>query len=284
MLAIGNPFGVGQTVTSGIVSATARSPVGISNFNFFIQTDAAINPGNSGGALIDMNGNLVGINTAIFSRDGGGSLGIGFAIPSSMVRAVLMSAEQGSKILQKPWIGARGQDITSDVAETLNLKNVKGSLLTSVQKKGPADKAGLKTGDVIVALNGNPIAGPTELRFELALLPIGSVVDLKIWRKGKYLDKKLIAMLPPETVPRDETLMQGKRNVLSGAVVANLSPAVAEELSMDDNLEGVVVMRVERATRLGLRSGDIIESINGEAVTSVDQLKKILQTKHIAGQ
>src|SRR5579864_7349862 len=159
VLAIGDPFGVGQTVTHGIVSAVARTQVGISDYQFFIQTDAAINPGNSGGALVDMNGRLVGINSAIYSRSGG-SQGIGFAIPANMVRVVVASAEGGSGLVKRPWLGAKLQEVTPEIAESLGLKRPSGALVANVAAEGPAAKAGIKTGDLIVTIDGVTIEDP----------------------------------------------------------------------------------------------------------------------------
>ena len=153
VLAIGNPFGVGQTVTHGIVSALARTQVGITDYQFFIQTDAAINPGNSGGALVDLAGRLVGINTAIFSRSGG-SQGIGFAIPVNMVKVVIASAKGGGTTVKRPWLGAKLQNVTPEIAESLGLKRPTGALVATVTEKSPAARAGLKTGDLIVAIDG----------------------------------------------------------------------------------------------------------------------------------
>src|SRR5436189_298393 len=159
-------FGVGQTVTSGIVSGVARTRVGISDYGFFIQTDAAINPGNSGGALVAMDGKLVGINTAIFSQSGG-SVGIGFAIPSDMVAALIAAEQHGGKLVT-PWIGAGGQAVTSDLGEGLKLDRPRGVIIGNIYKAGSAEKAGLQVGDVVVAINGHEVADPQSLRFRLA--------------------------------------------------------------------------------------------------------------------
>src|SRR5467141_3528837 len=164
VLAIGNPFAVGQTVTHGIVSAVARTQVGITDYQFFIQTDAAINPGNSGGALVDLSGRLVGINTAIFSRSGG-SQGIGFAIPVNMVRGVISSAQGGSSVVRRPWLGAKLQAVTSEIAEGLSLKRPVGALVASVTPKSPAARAGLKTGDLVVAVDGQSVEDPNAFDY-----------------------------------------------------------------------------------------------------------------------
>ena len=276
VLAIGNPFGVGQTVTSGIVSAVARTDIGISDYSFFIQTDAAINPGNSGGALVDMQGHLIGLNSAIFSRDGG-SLGIGFAIPANMVKTIIEAAQHGNKVL-RPWTGMIGQTITSDMVENLGLKNAQGSLTARVAKDSPAEKAGIKPGDVILTINGKDIQDPVALKFRLATIALGSPIKLQISRAGKVFEVTMTAEAPPENPPREETLIKGV-NPFSGAIVANISPALTEEMGTLGTDSGVVIYKVEGGTaaRIGLQRGDIPLALNGEKITSVSQLKKLLQ-------
>jgi Do/DeqQ family serine protease len=278
VLAIGDPFGVGQTVTSGIVSALARTKVGISDYQFFIQTDAAINPGNSGGALVDMDGQLVGINTAIFSKSGG-SHGIGFAIPSNMVRVVVQSALAGAKV-QRPWLGASLQPLTSDLAESLGLDRPAGAMVTRVHPKGPAQGAGLEVGDVIVSFDGKDIQDPEALEYRFVTKGIGSTVELGLYRDGKRFRTTFATVIPIEDPPRDEQDLTGA-NPFAGSRVANLSPAVSAEIGMDDDGEtGVVVTKVERrstAARLGLRPGDIIVGVNDEEIQSVKHLSEVLQ-------
>src|SRR5215213_3395173 len=193
VLAIGNPFGVGQTVTHGIVSALARTQVGISDYQFFIQTDAAINPGNSGGALVNMAGELVGINTAIFSRSGG-SIGIGFSIPSNMVKTVVQSAESGTKI-QRPWSGANLQDVTADIAESLGFARPEGALIATLHSESPLLAAGLKQGDVILALDGHPVENAKEFNYRVATSKIGQASIIEFQRDGKQREAsvKLVA-------------------------------------------------------------------------------------------
>jgi Do/DeqQ family serine protease len=278
VLAIGNPFGVGQTVTSGIVSGVARTRVGISDYGFFIQTDAAINPGNSGGALVAMDGKLVGINTAIYSQSGG-SVGIGFAIPSDMV-ATLIAAEQHGGKLVTPWIGAGGQAVTADLAEGLKLDRPRGVIIGNIYKGGSAEKAGLQVGDVVVAINGHEVADPQSLRFRLATLPIGSSAKLDVLRKGQAVEIALPLMAAPETPPRQLTALRG-RNPLAGTSVTNLSPAVAEEINVDD-WSGVVISSIEAGSfpaRLGLQAGDILLKLNDQAIATVDDLKKALDAE-----
>jgi len=277
VLAIGNPFGVGQTVTSGIVSALARTSVGISDYSFFIQTDAAINPGNSGGALIAMDGSLVGVNTAIYSRSGG-SLGIGFAIPSNMVRSVLAGLKAGGKLM-RPWLGASGQAVTAEIAATLNLPRPQGVLVSGLNPRGPASRAGLRVGDIVTGVNGREVDDPDGLRFRIATLPVGGSATLGVLRRsGERVSLILQLEAPPEVPARDESMLQG--NVpLSGAKVANLSPALADELSLPTEAAGVIVLDVARgsvASRLGLRPRDIVMSVNGATVESVAGLRRLL--------
>jgi serine protease Do len=276
VLAIGNPFGVGQTVTMGIVSAVARTRVGIGDLGYFIQTDAAINPGNSGGALVTMDGRLVGINTAIYSRDGG-SVGIGFAIPANMVKTVIAAEKNGGKLV-RPWIGATGQPVTQDLAEGLGLERPSGVIINGVYPGGPAAEAGLDVGDVVIAVNGREVDDPEALRFRLATLPIGGTADVTVLRDGQERHLAVPLVAAPEMPPRNETLIGG-RNPLSGATVANLSPALAEELSLNGAWQGIIILAMERgaiAARAGLRPGDVLLEINGEAVAEVGDLVEAL--------
>ena len=275
VLAIGNPFGVGQTVTSGIVSAVARSRRGISDFGFFLQTDASINPGNSGGALVDMSGRLIGINTAIYSKSGG-SNGIGFAIPSNMVRVVVRSSETGSKVT-RPWIGATFQAVTSDIASSLGMRRPRGALVVGVASNGPAKKAGMQAGDVIVAINGQPLQHLDAMGYRLTTIGIGGVANFEILSKGQKRTASMQLLAAPETVPREVRTMP-ENTALGGATVANLSPAVSQEIGMPGNKTGVVVMRVVRrspAAQNGLRPHDIIREINGIRIESSGHLREI---------
>ncbi|WP_404325613.1 DegQ family serine endoprotease [Aerophototrophica crusticola] len=277
VLAIGNPFGVGQTVTSGIVSAVARTAVGISDYNFFIQTDAAINPGNSGGALVAMDGRLVGINTAIFSRSGG-SIGIGFAIPANMVRTVIEAAGTGGKLV-RPWIGAAGQTVTGDIANSLGLTRPAGVLVNQVKPGGPAAQAGLRVGDVVTAVNGRPVDDPDSLRYRVATLPIGGTASLTVLRQGREQQLSLRLIGPPEDPPRQQTTIPG-RTPLSGAEVANLNPALVEEIRFNGAGEGVVILNVQRGTpaaSLGFRPGDIVLRVNDTEIGRVQDLLSTLR-------
>ena len=276
VLAIGNPFGVGQTVTSGIVSGLARTAIGISDFRSFIQTDAAINPGNSGGALVDVDGKLVGINTAIFSRSGG-SIGLGFAIPTSMVRAVVEGAKTG-KPIARAWLGATGQPVTAEIAQAVGLDRPRGVLVKEVAADSPAAQAGVRAGDVIVAIAGHDVDDPEDLRFRVATLPVGAPAPLTYWRTGKQQEASATLVTPPETPTRDTQTLEG-RHPLAGVTVSNLNPALAEELSLDMNQRGVVINAVKDgsyAERIGLQKGDLLVSLNGKPVPTVAALRQIV--------
>ena len=275
VLAIGNPFGVGQTVTSGIVSALARTRVGVSDYQFFIQTDAAINPGNSGGALVNMRGELIGINTAIFSR-GGGSIGIGFAIPTNMVKTVVATAESGSGAIRRPWIGAELQDVTSDIATSLGMARPEGALVVSLHPESPLTKSGLKRGDVILAIEGKPVENAQELGYRVATTAVGATTIVEYQRKGERRETQVTMIAAPETVKRDDTRIEG-RNPLAGATAANLSPMVADELGLAADMQGVAVTKIEAdpAQRF-FKRGDIVLEVNGTAIDTVETLREVL--------
>lgn len=274
VLAMGNPFGVGQTTTSGIVSALARNRVGISDFGFFIQTDAAINPGNSGGALIDMAGRLIGINTAIYSR-GGGSNGIGFAIPSNMVRAVVVAAESGSDVFERPYIGAGFDAVTSQLAEALGLSKPSGALVSSVDEDSPASRAGLKPGDLVLAMNGSPIEHVDALGYRLAVQNIDADITLTVMRQGKESEVKVKLERAPEGKESREVVIEGN-SPFAGAKVADLSPRTADRLSLPTNLRGVVIVDIARnstAGQVGLAPRDIVRAVNGRQIDTVEQMQ-----------
>lgn len=279
VLAIGNPFGVGQTVTSGIVSAQGRSSLDINDFNFFIQTDAAINPGNSGGALVALDGGVVGINTAIYSRDGG-SLGIGFAIPSEMVASVIAAekaGQSGDRGIVRPWLGVTSQNMSADIAASLGLKTPQGTLITALHPASPLKKAGARVSDVILSLNGNMIRDASEMKFRMATVPLGQKANVVIMRQDKQINIEVEAMAPPDDPPRNQTALKG-RHLLNGAVIANLNPAVAIELGMHTDDLGVVVMDVPRGTSAArvLSPGDLILELNGVEIKQVSDVEKAL--------
>jgi Do/DeqQ family serine protease len=274
VMAIGNPFGVGQTVTHGIVSALARTQVGISDFQFFIQTDAAINPGNSGGALVDLGGRLIGLNTAIFSRSGG-SQGIGFAIPVNMVKVVLASAKTGGTSVKRPWLGAKLQAVTPEIADSLGLKRPVGALVATVTEKSPAARGGLKTGDLIVAIDGQTVDDQNAFDYRFATKALGGSAQLGIVRSGKEAKLSVALESAPET-PRDELVIKA-RSPFMGVKVANISPALADELRLDASAEGVIVLEVadgSLAQNLGFRPGDIIAAVNNEKIERTRDLER----------
>ncbi|MGY2048139.1 DegQ family serine endoprotease [Methylobacterium sp. JK268] len=276
VIAIGNPFGVGQTVTQGIVSALARTQVGSADYQFFIQTDAAINPGNSGGALVDLNGALVGINTAIFSQSGG-SHGIGFAIPASMVKAVVETAKGGGKLVRRPWLGARLQNVTPDIAESVGLDHPTGVLVAGMIAKSPAEESGLKRGDLILSVDGQPVDDPEAFGYRFALKGISGETKLAVLRGTNRVTVPVKLAPAPETRPRD-TLKVRARSPFLGATAVNLSPAVAEELQLDLPGDGVVIADVDGGTiaqRAGFQKGDVIVAVNGVPVTTTKDLDRV---------
>jgi S1-C subfamily serine protease len=277
VLAISNPFGIGQTVTSGIVSADARStPNGGSDLSF-IQTDAAINPGNSGGALVTLDGALVGINTAIFPR-GGGSIGIGFAIPVNLVNALIRSVEGGGEGLQRPWLGARIQSIDARLAQALGLERPQGVLVNQVHPRGPAARTGLR-GDVILAIGGREVPDTKALDFRLAIGEAGASTELRMQRNGTPFSLELPLETPPYEPAPEVSRLEG-RHALAEATVANLSPGLNRDLGLDLFASGVIVLKVDAPTpvaRLRLRRGDLIRTVAAQPVEDVAQLKTILR-------
>jgi Do/DeqQ family serine protease len=275
VLAIGNPFGVGQTVTQGIVSALARTQVGVSDYQFFIQTDAAINPGNSGGALVDMQGRLIGINTTIFSRSGG-SHGIGFAIPASMVKSVADSARMGSQTVRRPWFGAQLQPVTNEIAESIGLPRPSGALITDLHEKGPAFAAGLQRGDVIIAVDQTAIDDPDAFGYRYALRGLNGEVLLIIQRKGRSLTLP-VRLSPPPELPLRDAIKLTNRSPFQGSTILNLSPATADELQLDV-YEGVAISEIlagSIAASLGFQKGDVIIAVNNERITSTRVLETL---------
>ena len=273
VLAIGNPFGIGQTVTSGIVSATARTQQGISDFGFFIQTDAAVNPGNSGGALVGIDGELLGINTAIYSRTGA-SNGIGFAVPANMVKSVLRAALNEGELV-RPWLGVRGQTVTNDLAAGLGLDRAGGVLVDEVYVGGPASAAGVNPGDVIMAVDGKEVIDEPGLNFRIATKQEGDEVPLAVLSEGFIQERRVSLLLPPEDPARNVSKLDG-RHPFQGVTVGNMSPRFNEELQIDTFRKGVVVLNVERRSPSAryqfVIPGDVILSVNGINVDYVADL------------
>ena len=280
VLAIGDPFGVGQTVTNGIVSALARTGVGITEVPYFIQTDAAINPGNSGGALVNMNGDMIGMNTAILSQSGQSS-GVGFAIPAAMVKRVVETAIGGAKSTElRPWLGLKTQTVTADIAKSIGLDRPNGVLVTDVFPDGPGARAGIRQGDLILSVDGQPIEDEASLTYRVLTHKAGDDITLQVRReRGAMETVRVRASAPPAGAGRDERLIAG-RNPFNGATVVNLSPAVADELGLDPFAagKGVMIAKVGEgvAANLGLQPGDVIKQVNGREVTSTSQLQGLL--------
>ena len=275
VLAIGNPFGVGQTVTHGIVSALARTQVGITDYQFFIQTDAAINPGNSGGALVDLGGKLAGINTAIFSRSGG-SQGIGFAIPANMVRVVVASARGGGSVVKRPWLGARLQAVTPEIADSLGLKRPAGALVASVTPQSPAARAGIKTSDLIVSIDGQAVEDPNAFDYRFATKSLGGAAKLGVLRAGKETAVNVALESAPDSSHDEITI--NSPSPFQGAKVSNLSPALADDLRIDPSAKGVVIVEVANgspAQRLGFQKGDLIVSVNNTNMAKTRDLNRV---------
>jgi Do/DeqQ family serine protease len=280
-LAIGDPFGVGQTVTQGIVSALARTNVGQGVSSFYLQTDASINPGNSGGALVDTHARLVGINSAIFSQSGG-SVGIGFAIPVDMVKIVVAAAKAGDKIVHRPWLGASLQAVTQDIAESFGLHRPIGALVTEVADGGPADAAGLKRGDLLTAIDGRIVESPESFGFRFGTKPIGGTTVLTVRRDDKTVQLTMRLVRAPNMPPPDKVVLTGA-SPFAGITAVNLSPAVAEELSSPESREGVVIVNVApdtNAAAVSFEKGDMILAVNGKAIKTTKDLVNAVSGQH----
>jgi Do/DeqQ family serine protease len=278
VLAIGNPFGVGQTVTSGIVSALARSEIGKSDSQVFIQTDAAINPGNSGGALIDLSGRLVGINTMIFSQSGG-SQGIGFAIPSNLVRLYVDSAISGRKV-ERPWLGVRLESVTREIAEALGIDRISGAVVSRVSNRGPGAAAGLEAGDIITRVDGFEVSDPRAVYYRLTTRGVGNVARVDVLRNRQPVTVELPLVAPPQPGKDDVRNLVGQ-HPFDGARVSNILPGLADELGIDEG-DGVAIVSVRPgslAKRLGFQPGDVIVEIARKPIASLEDLEKLLETR-----
>jgi len=281
VLAIGNPFGVGQTVSSGIVSGLARSGNVQGRAGYFIQTDAPINPGNSGGALVDMAGRLVGINTAIVTRSGG-SNGIGFAIPANLVRQYVQQAAAGNDTLSRPWAGVSVQTVDGPLAEALGLEIPQGVLIGALHPLSPFAQAGLEVGDVVTAIAGLPVDGGAEMLFRLLTLGVGASTSVSYLRESAPYEAKVTLGVAPEQPPR-EAVRISARGVLDGLSAANVNPAVIEEFRLPFGSEGVVITGVEGASvRTRLRPGDLLRRMNGVPIKGTADLRRLAR-ENVAG-
>ncbi len=279
ILAVGNPFGLTQTVTMGIVSAVGRANIGLAEYEDFIQTDAAINPGNSGGAMVNIQGELVGINTAIFTRSGG-YMGIGFAVPSDMVQSVVGSLVKSGKVV-RGWLGVAIQEVTPQIAKGLGLQEAKGALVSEVMAGSPAEKAGFQTGDVILSFNGQAVKDTNQLRHIVAKALAGDHLKVQVIRERKMITLKVIIEVQPKDlfVKRSRS-QESERNtsaLLGGITVSTLTENLAQELNLEADLKGVVVMTVERGSKSaesGLQRGDLIIEVNRESVDNIDDYEQ----------
>lgn len=275
VIAIGNPFGLNQTVTSGIVSATGRANVGIADYEDFIQTDAPINPGNSGGALVNVRGELVGINTAIFSTSGGYQ-GIGFAIPSSMAKAVMDNLINKGKVV-RGWLGVSIQPVTPELAKQFGIKDDKGALVGDVVEDGPAEKAGIQRGDVIVEFDGREVSDPSGLRNSVAGTPPGKKVKIGLMRDGK-MQKLDVAIAE---LPADQQKLQGGfDNLLKGVVVQGLTPELKKRLDIPRRIVGVIVTDVDVGSPASglLMTNDVIIEVNRKRISSSKEYEAVVST------
>ncbi|WP_138069700.1 PDZ domain-containing protein, partial [Sulfitobacter sp. EhC04] len=273
---IGNPFGVGQTVSSGIVAGRARSGAGGGNsgLGYFIQTDAPINPGNSGGALIDMAGQLIGINTSILTRSGG-SNGIGFAIPADLVEAFVTQARAGAVAFARPWAGISGQPVDSDMAGPLGLDRAGGIIVSGLHEASPFLEAGLQVGDVITHVGDEPVHTPNEMIYRMSVAGLGSEAPVRFRRDGEEKETEVSLIAAPDMPPRNEVVLP-ERSILPDLRIARVNPAVISELNLPLEASGVVVLDAGRfGPRVGLRNGDILLSVNGVEVEDPKDLQAL---------
>jgi serine protease Do len=278
-LAIGDPFGVGQTVTKGIISATGRGGLGIEDYEDFLQTDAPINPGNSGGALINDRGELVGINTAIISHGSGGSQGIGFAVPANLARQVMDQVLKNGHVT-RAYLGIYPQDVTPAMAKAFGEKQSEGIVVGDVSPNSPASEAGIKTGDIILDVNGKPVTDSNQLRMSISMMQPGTELKLKTLRNGTERDATVkLAEMPTESAKADSNDEDGGSKALEGVEVTNLNASITHELNIPATTKGVVVTSIDPASKVadsGLQKGDVIQEVNHQPVTNVSEFQKAI--------
>lgn len=279
-LAIGDPFGVGQTVTKGIISATGRGNLGIEDYEDFIQTDAPINPGNSGGALINDRGELVGINTAIISHGSGGSQGIGFAVPVNLAHQVMDQILKNGKVV-RAYIGILPQDMTSEMAKAFGEKEARGVVVGDVTPNSPAQEGGVQRGDIILQVNGKPVTDSNQLRMSISMMQPGTDVRLQVMRNGSEKDLSLkLKEMPTETAKTESNGDDESTKALQGVEVENLTPHTAEQLGLPHSTTGVVVADVDPASKMadsGLQKGDVIQEVNHQQVKNVSEFQSAIK-------
>jgi serine protease Do len=277
--AIGNPFGVGETATMGIISATGRNGLSIEDYEDFLQTDAAINPGNSGGALLDAMGQVIGINTAILSGGSGGNQGIGFAIPINMAKYVMDQILKHGQVV-RGYIGVGIQEVTPDLAKAFNVPPEKGALVGNVEPNSPGAKAGLQRGDVIDEINGQPVNGPNELRLKVASMAPGTTVHLKVNRSGQEHDVTLTLGELPSGKTAGNGPGAAENSPMRGVQVDELTDDIRQQLGLNSDVKGVVVTEVpdgSPASDAGLQRGDVIEQVNRHPVNSVSEYHRLVE-------
>jgi serine protease Do len=278
VLAVGDPFGIGETVTMGIVSATGRRDLrleGPEGYEDFIQTDASINPGNSGGALVNTRGELIGINTAIISNGGGGNQGIGFAVPVNMARTVMEQILKTGKVT-RGYLGVSIQEVTPDIAKAFNVPSAEGALVGDVSPDSPGAKVGLQKGDIITALNGQKIADYHDLRLRISQTPPGTSIKMEVYRNGQKQEMTATLSEFPEKAQAAENSPQGESPVLDGVQVENLTPDIVQQLNLPSSTHGVVITRVDpdsTAAETGLERGDLIQEVNRKPINNVEQFR-----------
>jgi serine protease Do len=279
VLAIGNPFGVGKTVTMGIVSATGRANLGIEDYEDFIQTDASINPGNSGGALVNDRGELIGINTAILANGSEGNQGIGFAVPVSVARNVMDQIVNNGKVT-RAYLGVMAQEVTPSIAKAFHEPEVRGALIGDVTPNSPAGKAGLEKGDIILDIDGKPVNNSAELRMHVSLMAPGTKVDVKVFRDGAEKTLPLtLAEMPTETA-RNEPPENSSEDALQGITVENVTARTAQQLGLPPAATGVVVSKVDpdsKAADSGLKRGDVIQEVNHKPVRNTADFESAMR-------
>ena len=279
-LAIGDPFGVGETVTKGIISATGRGNLGIEDYEDFLQTDAPINPGNSGGALINDRGELVGINTAILSHGSGGSQGIGFAIPSDLARQVMNEILKNGHVT-RAYLGIYPQDVTPAMAKAFGEKQSEGIVVGDVTPDSPAHVAGIQRGDIILDVNGKPVTDSNQLRMSISMMQPGTEVTLKFLRNGDMRDATVkLAEMPTQTAQANSNDDESGNKALSGVAVTNLNADIAQQLGVPGTTKGVVVTNIDPASKMadsGLQKGDVIQEVNHQPVNNVSEFQSAIR-------